>query len=111
MMFNSWNKNFATCINTIIDKYKKINHQKKTKLFRAVGHNKKIIEFEFNKMRKTVLNPTELNVSMKYQNMWQRDINNEKITLIKSHDSTKKKKKRKKKDNLNDFEMSDDYIK
>ena len=91
-MFNPWNKNLATCINTIIDKYKKINHQKKTKFFRAVNHNEKIIESEFNKMRKTVLNSAKLNAPVEYQNMWQRDINNEKITLIKSHDSTKKKK-------------------
>ena len=63
-------------------------------------------------MRKTVLNSAKLNAFMKYQNMWQRDINNGKITLIKSHDSAKKKtKKKKKNDNSNDFEMTDDYIK
>ena len=86
-----------TRINTIIDKYEKINHQKKTKLLRAADHNEKIIEFEFNEMRKAVLNSAELNAFVKYQNMWQRDINNEKITLIKSHDSAKKKKKLEKK--------------
>ena len=57
------------CINTIIDKYEKINHQKKIKLLRAVDHNEKAIESEFNKMRKAVLNPAELNASMGYQNM------------------------------------------
>ena len=85
-----------TRINTIIDKYEKINHQKRTKLLRAVDHDEKTIESKFNKMRKTVLNPAELNAPVEYQNMWQRDINNEKITLIKSHDSTKKKKELKK---------------
>ena len=109
-----------TRINTIIDKYEKINHQKKTKFLRAVNHDEKIIESEFNEMRKAILNPAELNASVRYQNMWQRDIDNEKITLIKSHDSAeekelekkekKKKKKKKKNDNSNDFKMPDDYI-